>query len=94
MKMIRPNRLRCMLREARWATRNAPVRLASMTFSNRSSVIRMRNASCGDAGVGHQHLDRPLVLLDLLERAIDGIVVGDVTFDAEQPFRAHRIRGA
>ena len=39
----------------------------------------------GDAGVGHQHLDRALVLLDLFERAIDGVVVGDVTLDAEQP---------
>src|ERR1700742_4591306 len=45
MKINRPNRFRCMLRDARWTTRNAPVRLASMTFSNRSSVIRMRNAS-------------------------------------------------
>ena len=45
MKIIRPNRLRCMLRDARCATRNAPVRFASMTFSNLSSVIRMRNAS-------------------------------------------------
>ena len=44
-KIIRPNRLRCMLRDARCATRNAPVRFASMTFSNFSSVIRMRNAS-------------------------------------------------
>ena len=44
-KIIRPNRLRCMLRDARCATRNAPVRFASMTVSNRSSVIRIRNAS-------------------------------------------------
>src|SRR5690625_4731578 len=43
--MIRPNRLRCMLRDARWVTRNAPVRLALMTSSKRSSVIRIRNAS-------------------------------------------------
>ena len=45
MKIIRPNRLRCMLRDARCAIRNAPVRLASMTVSNFSTVIRMRNAS-------------------------------------------------
>src|SRR5690625_5626009 len=45
MKIIRPNRFFCMVRDARWATRNAPVRLASMTFWNLSSVIRMRNAS-------------------------------------------------
>src|ERR1700749_2723234 len=44
-KIIRPNRFFCMLREARWATRNGPVRFASMTFSNLSSVIRMRKAS-------------------------------------------------
>ena len=36
------------------------------------------------AGVGHQHLDRTLVLFDLFEGAIDGVVVGDVAFDAEQ----------
>ena len=34
-----------MLRDARLATRNAPVRLASMTFSNFSSLIRMRSMS-------------------------------------------------
>jgi hypothetical protein len=45
MKINRPNRFRCMLRDARCTTRNAPVRLASITFSNRSSVIRMRKAS-------------------------------------------------
>ena len=84
MKMIRPNRLRCMLRDARWATRNAPVRLALMTFSKLSSVIRMSSMSGGDAGVGHQHLDRTLVLLDLGEGAVDGGVVGDVALDAEQ----------
>ena len=55
-----------MLRDARWATRKAPVRLASMTFSNCSSLIRMRKHVRGDAGVGHQHLDRTLLLLDRL----------------------------
>jgi len=38
-----------------------------MTFSNFSSVIRMRNAVRGNAGVGHQHLDWTLVLLDSLK---------------------------
>lgn len=38
----------------------------------------------GDSGVGHQHLDRTLMLLDGGERTIDGIVVGDVALDAEQ----------
>ena len=38
----------------------------------------------GDAGVGHQHLDGPLVLLDLVEGAVDGVVVGDVALHAEQ----------
>jgi hypothetical protein len=41
----------------------------------------------GQAGVGHQHLDRALVLLNLFESAIDGVVVGDVTLDAEESLR-------
>ena len=85
MKIIRPNRFLVMLRDARWATRNAPVRLASMTFSNCLLGHPHEERVRGDAGVGHQHLDRTLVLLDLFEGAIDGVVVGDVALDAEQP---------
>ena len=56
-----------------------------MTFSNRLLGHPDEERVRGDAGVGHQHLDRTLVLLDLFERAIDGLVVGDVTLHAEQP---------
>ena len=45
MKIIRPNRFLIMLRDARLATRNTPVRLASMTFSKLSSLIRMMSMS-------------------------------------------------
>ena len=38
----------------------------------------------GDPGVADQHLDRALVLLDLGERAVDGLGVGDVALHAEQ----------
>ena len=78
-----------MLRDARLATRNAPVRFALMTFSNFSSVIRMSNASAVTPAFDDQHLDRTLVLLDLGERAVDGVAVGDVTLDAEQVLVGH-----
>ena len=38
----------------------------------------------GDARVGHQHLDRALVLLDRRERRVDGGAVGHVTLDGKQ----------
>ncbi|CDZ88430.1 conserved hypothetical protein [Rhodococcus ruber] len=41
----------------------------------------------GDAGVRDQNLDRSLVLFDLLERGVDGVAVGDVAADGEQPVR-------
>nr|AAC46202.1 MAV301 [Mycobacterium avium] len=50
-------------------------------------LLRHPDQECvlGDTGVGHQHLDRPLVLLHLCEGAVDGVVVGDVALDTEQP---------
>jgi hypothetical protein len=41
----------------------------------------------GDPGVGDQHLDRSVPLLDLLEGLVDLGGVGDVAPDAEQPLR-------
>ena len=39
----------------------------------------------GDAGVGHEHLDRPAELvLDGGERGVDLVGDGDVALDAEQ----------
>src|SRR5205807_8102248 len=46
----------------------------------------------GDAGVGHQHLDRALLLLDLLEGLLDLLGVGDVTPDGKETLR--RFAGA
>ena len=46
----------------------------------------------GDPGVGHQHLDRALVLLHLGERGVDAGRVGDVTDHPGQPGR--RLAGA
>ena len=40
--------------------------------------------SRGDAGVGHQHLDRAVGLLDLRERGLDGGRVGDVAAHVER----------
>ncbi len=84
MKMIRPKRLRCMLREARWATRNAPVEVRVDDVLEPLLGHPHEERVLGDPGVGHQHLDRTLVLLDLFERPVDGVVVGDVAHDAEQ----------
>lgn len=39
----------------------------------------------GDAGIGDDDLDRPLVRFDLFERTVDRLGVGDVANDAEQP---------
>ena len=72
-----------MLRDARWAARNAPVRLASMTLSNRSSVIRIMNASWEMPALDTSTSTGP-ELLDLGEGTVDGLVVGDVAHDAEQ----------
>ena len=94
MKINRPNRFRCMLRDARWTTRNAPGEVGVddlfESLFGHPDEKRVR----GDAGVGHHHLDRTLVLLDRFEGTIDGVVVGDVTLDAEQPLGCARIRGA
>ena len=45
MKIIRPKRFLIMLRDARLATRNTPVRFASMTLVKFSSLIRMISMS-------------------------------------------------
>ena len=56
-----------------------------MTFSNRLLGHPDHERVGGDPGVGHQHLDRTLVLLDLFERAIDGLGVGDVALTPNSP---------
>ena len=45
-------------------------------------------------GVGHQHLHRPVLGLDLAERGVDGRGVGDVAGHREQPLRQVRDRAA
>ena len=39
----------------------------------------------GNARVSHQDFDRALMLFDSFERGVDGVVVGDVTLDTEEP---------
>ena len=59
-----------------------------MTLSNSSSLIRMSSWSRGDAGVGHEDLDRAAEqLLGLGEGRVDRGRVGDVAEDALQPLR-------
>ena len=43
-----------------------------------------QQAVAGDAGVVHEQLDRPERALDLGERVVDGVGVGDVGLDRER----------
>ena len=81
--MIRPRRSRSMPLAARLASRNEPVRLVSMT--ERPVVLGhpQQQGVGGDAGVGDQHLDRAVLLLDLRERGVDRLRVGDVAAHVE-----------
>ena len=81
---MRPHRARSIARLARLATRNAPVRLASMTRVNWSSVMRMSSVSSVMPALATRTSTGTLVRLDLFERPVDRIGVGDIAFDAEQ----------
>ena len=54
-----------------------------MTEDQSSSRHPQQQRVVGDAGVGHQHLDRAVRLLDLRERRLDLLGVGDVAAHVE-----------
>ena len=90
--MIRPRRSRSMPLAARLASRNEPVRLVSMT--DRPVLLRhpQQQRVGGDAGVGDEHLDRAVRVLDLGERRVDRGRVGDVAAHVEAPSGAPPLR--
>ena len=58
-----------------------------MTDDQSSSRHPQQQRVGGDAGVGDQHLDRAVLLLDLREGGVDGLRVGDVARHVEGPLR-------
>ena len=62
--MMRPQRARIIFCTARLATRKPPVRLVSSTRGEVVLAHAQHEHVVGDAGVGHEHLDRAELLLD------------------------------
>jgi len=86
-KIIRPNRFRCMLRGCPLCHPERPCEVSVDDLLELLLGHPHEERVRGDAGIGHQHFNRTLVLLDLLERAVDGLGVRHVAFHAEEPVR-------
>ena len=71
MKIIRPQRARSMPGARPLGD---PVRAGEVRVDHPRELLLahpQQQGVVGDPGVGHQHLDRALVLLHLLERGVD-----------------------